>query len=219
MSRSPEVRCQGPGRPKDMEKRAAILKSATTLFMRSSFAGTSMDAVASDAGVSKLTVYSHFGDKDSLFREVIRACMQDAMPDEQFTYHPEVDVVHVLTDLARRMVHIDTDPQMVSTFRVIFGDCQQGNPRYGRLVWEEGPLRGRKLAASLLLQAEQEGKLDLGGLTPEVAATQFFALIKGDVMMRRLCGCDDMTDPSCRVAVEEHAMAGVKTFLRAFQPR
>ncbi|MHC1480203.1 TetR/AcrR family transcriptional regulator [Frateuria aurantia] len=219
MSRSPEVRCQGPGRPKDMDKRAAILKSATALFMRSSFAGTSMDAVASDAGVSKLTVYSHFGDKDSLFREVIRGCMQDAIPDEKFTYHPDVEVVDVLTDLARRMVHIDTDPQMVSTFRVIFGDCRQGNPRYGRLVWEEGPLRGRQLAAALLAQAEREGKLDLGGLTPEVAATQFFSLIKGDLMMRRLCGCDEVPEPECRVAVEQIAMAGVRTFLRAFQPR
>ncbi|HET6586161.1 MAG TPA: helix-turn-helix domain-containing protein, partial [Oleiagrimonas sp.] len=50
-----------------MEKRAAILAASIDLFTRQGFEGTSMDAVATAAGVSKLTVYSHFGDKDNLF--------------------------------------------------------------------------------------------------------------------------------------------------------
>ena len=46
------------GRPKDPAKRSAILQAATTLFLGQGFAGTSMDAVAKQAGVSKLTEYS-----------------------------------------------------------------------------------------------------------------------------------------------------------------
>lgn len=37
------------------------------MFMEQGFAGVSMDGIAAAAGVSKLTVYSHFGDKESLF--------------------------------------------------------------------------------------------------------------------------------------------------------
>ena len=63
----------GPGRPKDLEKRAAILAAAKRLFPLSGFEGTSMDAIAAEAGVSKLTVYSHFTDKETLFVAAIRA--------------------------------------------------------------------------------------------------------------------------------------------------
>ena len=57
----------GPGRPKDLEKRAAILQAAKQLFTTQGFDGTSMDAIAGLAGVSKLTVYSHYRDKERLF--------------------------------------------------------------------------------------------------------------------------------------------------------
>ena len=53
------------GRPKDPAKRAAILDAAEKLFLSQGFTGTSMDAVAKEAGVSKLTVYSHFSDKET----------------------------------------------------------------------------------------------------------------------------------------------------------
>ena len=46
----------GPGRPKDPAKRRAILDAAKELFVRNGYASTSMDAVAAEAGVSKLTV-------------------------------------------------------------------------------------------------------------------------------------------------------------------
>ena len=39
-----------------------------------------MDANAAEAGVSKLTVYSHFGDKESLFTAVIDAKCHEQLP-------------------------------------------------------------------------------------------------------------------------------------------
>ncbi len=40
-------------------------------FLAHGFAGTSMDRVAATAGVSKATVYSHFTDKEGLFKALI----------------------------------------------------------------------------------------------------------------------------------------------------
>ena len=68
------------GRPKDPAKRAAILEAAKTLFLAGGFSGTSMDAVAKEAGVSKLTVYSHFSDKETLFSAAIEAKCQNMLP-------------------------------------------------------------------------------------------------------------------------------------------
>lgn len=52
-------------------KREAVLDAAVELFLELGFDQTSMDAVAAQAGVSKTTVYAHFGDKLELFRAVI----------------------------------------------------------------------------------------------------------------------------------------------------
>jgi AcrR family transcriptional regulator len=84
----PASKSCGPGRPKDLEKRAAILDAAKRLFPTSGFEGTSMDAIAADAGVSKLAVYSHFRDKETLFIAAIRVRCEEQVPETLF----DVDV-------------------------------------------------------------------------------------------------------------------------------
>ncbi|MFD0773202.1 TetR/AcrR family transcriptional regulator [Streptomonospora algeriensis] len=70
---------QTPGRRQRSEsKRAAILDAAETLFVSEGYELTSVDAVAARAGVSKRTVYDHFGDKRSLFQSVL-ARVNDAL--------------------------------------------------------------------------------------------------------------------------------------------
>jgi len=216
MSSVSPMKCQGPGRPKDMEKRAAILEAAKGLFVRNAFAGTSMDAVAAEAGVSKLTVYSHFGDKDNLFREVVRARLQDLLPENTYDLDPDAEIGQTLLNIALTHARLDCDKETVGTFRAILSDCRQGNPRYGRLLWEEGSVRTHGLMERLLQRAVDARMLDIDDVPR--AAVQFFALIKGDLMMRRMFGCDDC--PHAYAAeIEATARAGVATFLRAYAPR
>lgn len=210
------IKPQGPGRPKDMEKRAAILLAAKALFIRNAFAGTSMDAIAADAGVSKLTVYSHFGDKDNLFREVIRSRIQDLLPEAIYEYDSQVDVGETLLGIAQAHMRMDCEAENVGTFRAILSDCRQGNPRYGKLLWEEGPARMHGLMERLLRQAVDDGALDIP--SAKTASVQFFSLIKGDLLLRRLFACDECPETAA-VEIEQMARAGVETFLRAYRPR
>jgi len=207
---------QGPGRPKDMEKRAAILVAAKALFIRNAFAGTSMDAIAADAGVSKLTVYSHFGDKDNLFREVIRSRIQDLLPEETYLFDARVDIRDTLLRVALTHAHVDCNPETVGTFRAILSDCRQGNPRYGRLIWEEGSTRTHGLMECLLTQAVEAGQLEIEDVPR--ACVQFLTLIKGNLMMRQMFGCTDCPE-SYAQEIEATARAGVTMFLRAYRPR
>src|SRR3546814_8252983 len=85
-----------------------------------------MDAIAADAGVSKLTVYSHFGDKDSLFREVIRSRIQDLLPEETYRFDPQADIRETLLRVALTHAHLDCNAETVGTFRAILSDCRQG---------------------------------------------------------------------------------------------
>jgi AcrR family transcriptional regulator len=196
-----------------MEKRAAILAAAKALFIRNAFAGTSMDAIAAEAGVSKLTVYSHFGDKDNLFREVIRAHVEDLLPEHTYDYDATAPVVETLLRIALIHARLDCDADTVGTFRAILGDCRQGNPRFGRLLWEEGPLRTQALMERLLQQAADAGQLRIGDVRR--ACVQFFALIKGDLFMRRMFGCVDC-DENYAAEIEATAREGVATFVRAY---
>ncbi len=216
MNTSAQIKPQGPGRPKDMEKRAAILAAAKALFIRNAFAGTSMDAIAADAGVSKLTVYSHYGDKDNLFREVIRSRIQDLLPEETYFFDAQVDIKETLLRVALTHAHLDCNAETVGTFRAILSDCRQGNPRYGKLIWEEGATRTHGLMERLLQQAVDAGQLEIDDVAR--ASGQFLALIKGNLMMRQMFGCMDCPQ-SYAEEIEATARDGVTMFLRAYLPR
>lgn len=49
-----------------------MLLAARQLFLRDGYERTSVDAITTAAGVSKPTLYDHFGDKEQLFSAVVR---------------------------------------------------------------------------------------------------------------------------------------------------
>jgi TetR/AcrR family transcriptional regulator, mexJK operon transcriptional repressor len=53
------------------DKKSSIKRAALKLFLKSGYDGTSVEDIAADAGVAKQTVYSHFRDKESLFRTLV----------------------------------------------------------------------------------------------------------------------------------------------------
>lgn len=60
------------GRPRDPAKYNAIVEAARAAFFARGFHAATIEDIALAAGVSKVTVYSRFGDKETLFEEVIR---------------------------------------------------------------------------------------------------------------------------------------------------
>jgi AcrR family transcriptional regulator len=60
------------GRPRDPERGRRILEAAQRHFNEHGLERASVDAIAADAGVSKMTVYSNFGSKEGLFQAVVR---------------------------------------------------------------------------------------------------------------------------------------------------
>jgi AcrR family transcriptional regulator len=53
------------------ERAANILEAASRVFARGGYAGTSMDEIAAEAGVSKLMLYRHFNSKRELYQAVL----------------------------------------------------------------------------------------------------------------------------------------------------
>jgi AcrR family transcriptional regulator len=66
------------------ERREQILAAATEAFARSGFAATSLDDVATEAGITRVILYRHFDSKTDLYQGVLdRMCARlDANVDE-----------------------------------------------------------------------------------------------------------------------------------------
>lgn len=203
----------GPGRPKDLEKRAAILDAAKRLFPQHGFDGTSMDTIAAEAGVSKLTVYSHFTDKETLFVAAIRARCTDQVPDALFDVDVKGPVRRQLEAIAHAFLGLIMSPEAISLNRVLTASSAT-SPKLAQLFWEAGPLRMRQSFEAFLRREVEAGQLEIADI--ERAASQFFSLLKGELHARVLCGCAQSATPE---VVDEHVRANVDMFLRAYAPR
>jgi len=204
----------GPGRPKDLEKRAAILDAAKQMFPRLGFEGTSMDAIAASAGVSKLTVYSHFRDKETLFVEAIRQKCEEQLPPEFFAPSVRGPIRKTLLMIARGFFGLVVSDEAIGLARMLMADACKGNSRLPQLFWEAGPKRSNDTLEHLLASATETGQLDVQD--PHRAAGQFLCLVKGEYHMRRLIGC---SEPITATETERHIESVVDMFLRAYAPR
>lgn len=207
------VKTVGPGRPKDLEKRAAILQAAKTLFTAQGFEGTSMDRIAEDAGVSKLTVYSHFRDKETLFTAAVECVCQELMPPEIFAADLKGPIRGQLLAIARAFFALVTSEEAIAVHRTIVANGRQ-TPKLAQLFWEAGPKRTQEGFGAFLQAEVAAGKLDI----PDIhrAASQFFCLLKGECHARMEYGCGEPPTPR---EIDEHLEATVDMFLRAYAPR
>ena len=77
-----------------MRTRERILEAALGEFAEKGFAGARVDAIASGASINKRMLYHYFGDKEGLFREVLRKKMTQrrawnlATPDDPMSSLP-----------------------------------------------------------------------------------------------------------------------------------
>ncbi|MEP6484777.1 MAG: TetR/AcrR family transcriptional regulator [Rudaea sp.] len=203
----------GPGRPKDLEKRAAILGVAKRLFTTQGFDGTSMDAIAAAAGVSKLTVYSHFQDKERLFTAAVECVCAEQMPAEIFQADLKGPIRKQLLTIARAFFALITSEEAVAVHRTIVANARQ-SPKVAELFWEAGPKRTQLAFESFLRDEVRGGKLEIPDL--HRAATQFFCLLKGEYHARMEFGCCGQFVQS---EVDDHINHTVDFFLRAYSPR
>lgn len=205
----------GPGRPKDLAKGAAILDAAQRMFLRHGFGGVSMDQIAAAAGVSKLTVYSHFGDKDALFTEAARVWCEQQMPGSLFERAPHLPVRERLMDIARSYFAMICAPEAVAGHRLLCSP-QMVEKQLARLFWEAGPQRVQEEFARFLERRIAAGHLEIDDV--QRAAGQFFALVKGDLHSRLVFDCDT-GEAACPDRAGSHLEAAVDMFLRAYGAR
>jgi TetR/AcrR family transcriptional regulator, mexJK operon transcriptional repressor len=209
------------GRPKSEQKRAAILKAASALFLEQGLQGTSMDQVARTAGVSKQTLYSHFEGKEDLFRSCIRCKVErygfdgvsvgagrDAGVDASKSAPPGADARAVLLHVARGFMELIFDPEVVAMHRVVMAEAA-AHPRIAALFFENGPAAAQRTVAAVLALLVEQGRLrphDTGE-----AAWQLMNLCFGSFHVRLLLHLIDEVPAD---ALDRHLVSAVDDFVR-----
>jgi TetR/AcrR family transcriptional repressor of mexJK operon len=199
------------GRPKDPDKRAAIMAAAKQLFSKHGLDGVSMDALADRAGVSKLTLYSHFKSKDELFQTAVAQKCQEHTPPDFFDAGSPMPLRERLRTIGRGFAGLVMSPEALNLYRMMAAHAGHGS-KLGRLFFEAGPEKNLDRFSALLRHAHAAGELKVPD--PRRAAGHFFCLLQGVPHMRVIVGETKAIPPR---ELRAHVDDVVNLFLRAYR--
>lgn len=161
-------------------KRLAVLHAAKQSFLSVGFGATNLDEVAATAGVSKMTIYSHFASKENLFTavmtEVIRSRSATGPRLEPGSDPGEFS--ESLTAVAVDLVETVRDPEVVGLRRVLIAE----QPRHPGLAaaWREATVVATVAELEEFLGAAQRQGLLVDDADPHAVAEQFLWMLIGD---------------------------------------
>jgi AcrR family transcriptional regulator len=156
--------------------RRAIVAAARVEFLRDGF-DASMDTIAARAGVSKVTVYNHFGRKEDLFTAVISQLGDEtsarSMDAAEAVLADATDLRAALSEAARSLITSVTAPDVLALRNLMTGELRRF-PELGRTWQQRGPARFAGYVAEWLRDQTARGRLAVPD--PEVATFQFYGL-------------------------------------------
>jgi len=125
ITRKPQRRGGRPSRAASAELADAIVSAATILFLRDGFVATSMEAVATAAGVSKRTLYSRFADKPVLFRAAVTRLIARWLPSFDEAIEQTAPLEQALLLAARHMLAAALAPEALALYRLLVAEAER----------------------------------------------------------------------------------------------
>ncbi|MEV8308180.1 TetR/AcrR family transcriptional regulator [Streptomyces flavidovirens] len=169
---------QAPSGPRAALKRQAIVRAAREAFLREGF-GVGMDAIAAGAGVSKVTVYNHFGSKEALFTAVITEALDEPLGSASAAGLEGLaeadDLRSAFIDAARTWVNAVRTNQDVIALRNLVAAELHRFPELGKAWQGHGPEGHHPAVAAALRSLADQGRLLIPDL--EAAIIQLYALL------------------------------------------
>lgn len=190
------------------KKRDAILGAAKALFCAEGYSGTSVDAIAARAGVSKATVYAHFPSKNDLFTQVLSTVAESyiRLTDELL----DLPVEEGMRQLAHRFLDLVTTPEALTIYRTVFSQGPQF-PEMVEAFKNGGPRRVIGAVSRYLRLQTERGILKVPD--PDLTAVLFLHAVKGDVHAQALAGL-----PICGTDRDRAIDEVVRMMLAAYAP-
>lgn len=189
-------------------KHVQVTEAARRLFMQHGFSGTSTDAIAREAGVSKATLYSYYSSKEMLFGQLVS---EECTAIQADLVLPTLSggLVAGLRRFAHVYVGLFSHKREKSMCRIMANE----STRFPDLCWqfyEMGPLATTRRLAQFLLDAREAGLIEVDDAM--MAASQFLSLIRGDLPLLAVLSLEITSSAEREAEIE----AGLKTFMRAY---
>lgn len=180
---------EGPAARPSGGRRGAVERiraAARVLFLERGYEGTSMDAVAAAAPVSKRTLYHHFSGKADLFAAVIDAAWSHLRRAPPLPGDAEEDPRAVLTAYVERLqAHWDR-PDVIPLLRLVIAEAPRF-PELSQAYFAAGKEPAVKGLSAYFEVLAAHGRLS-PGLDPTLAAAQFLGAIKEPLFWPRVLG-------------------------------
>lgn len=115
----------GAATARSSAKRAQIASAARKLFLAHGFAGTSMDAVTAEAGVSKQTLYRYFPTKVALLGDILYGGLNTLVlqPPDLTRLNTLAELRASMVDFAETVTHSLMKPEAVALVRLVLGEA------------------------------------------------------------------------------------------------
>jgi AcrR family transcriptional regulator len=176
-------RADDPRRLRMAEKRAAILRAARPILLRDGLGGTTLDRVAAEGGIAKMTLYRHFPSKEALFEGIVTATCEYMR--ENLENAPSADIDKPAADRLAAELRAFTsaliEPDALALYRLIVADGWRF-PGLARVFDQSGMRVIRRRIAALLeaggVPASQSGQV----------AGEVVAMALGDAYQRAVLG-------------------------------
>lgn len=144
------------GRPIDESKRDAILDVATKLFMTKGFHATSMDDIANEAGMSKLTLYRRFTDKNALFRAVVERKCQASLPENLYEQVKAEKPEDIINGFCHAFFGLIMSEDAINLYRMMMGEAAQ-SPDMTKMFFDTGPQRVKNMLDEIFADFKTKG--------------------------------------------------------------
>lgn len=193
-------------------RREKILAAAAEVFLEKGFSAATTDMIQQAAGVSKATMYAFFPGKESLFKEVIQRKCSDMLENFDFIRPKESTFKEALARLGRLYLDGVISPEACALYRVTADEAARF-PELGRLFYSCGPLIAKNKVKAYLIEAQEDGALDLSAIGADAAASIFLSMVRGEA--HNECLLQPLLRPSEK-QLELWVEYAVTTFMRAF---
>ena len=174
------VKKRKPGRPtsdQSEQLRETLLATALNAFMKHGFNAASIEAIAQEAKVAKITIYRQFGDKEELFREVIHYANTKVQQQLRFAIKVEDAAEVVLWELIAGVQEALTHPDYLALVKLIVSESSRF-PDVANQILEDADFALEPLINHLKqLRDEKEVQID----SPRESAIQIAALAMGGI--------------------------------------
>ena len=202
------------GRPTQEEAaklKERIREGAVSAFLEYGYDGTTMEAIAQAAGITKRTLYARYADKRAVFVDVIPWAFSRAVKRDVNRRTNDDNLEAALIEIGRGAITRALDPDTRRLHRVVMNERGRF-PEFAVSAETLGWSRRQRQVMDLLRHHQESGAIKVDDI--EIAAEHFLAMV--EALPARLADFDVFRT---KRQEERHLKLAVNLFLKGALPR